>query len=441
MTQRPGYLPILFLTLGWFGIQMAMALDATQFQVILDEQVGNAAMIGAVLSLGPIAGITVQPLVGLLGDKMAGRGLSRKGLMWIALGVALISTLALSVPSGFLPTVGLIALFFIAYNILIVTYRAIVTETSSRKSLMGHKGLISGCTALFSGIGAFSMFALCSVLGGTPYPFWIGSAVLLVTLLLFFRFAPSGKTVANAEPKNSGESLALFQGANLLFYAFPFAGAYLGFERFVCRGALRPEIFRLFLVVFFAWFGIQALRGFFVLFAVKSLLMTQSQGNILLAILTLAMILAAIPLGKLADRFDGAVLFKWSLLFFALVSLVAYYLVGSFLSAAVMSVLLGVSFAGMVIFPLSLLLKLCPPGKEGVYAGLYNLFISVPQLYSLLLTGNLVEVMHDYRVILLVAFGAVMVGFWMSFRLKAPIEVTSEDLSRNNPGDTDPVSP
>lgn len=131
--------PILYLTLGWFGIQMAMALDTTQFQVMLDAYVHNAFLIGSILSLGPIAGIIVQPAIGWYGDVLARQGISREILMKLGVGVGLLSTLGLSLKLGLGALILFIALFYVAFNIVIVNYRAFVTETSARKALMEKK--------------------------------------------------------------------------------------------------------------------------------------------------------------------------------------------------------------------------------------------------------------------------------------------------------------
>ncbi|MGG2383108.1 hypothetical protein, partial [Salmonella enterica] len=82
----------------------------------------------------------------------------------------------------------------------------------------------------------------------------------------------------------------------------------------------------------------------------------------------------------------------------------------------VMSVLLGVSFAGMIVMPLSMLFKFCPRQSEGVYSGLYNLFISMPQLYSLFITGWLVDYFHSYRLILMVGAVTVIGAALLSYR-------------------------
>jgi MFS family permease len=203
--------------------------------------------------------------------------------------------------------------------------------------------------------------------------------------------------------------LALLSPWHLLFYVVPVVSLIPAVERRLIRRPEQKPIFRLFLTIFFAWIGIQALRGFFILLATKELHISYENANLALAVLTLVMVCSALPLGQLADRLDNRLLLILSLAAFSVVCLVSYWVANSMIGMLIMSICLGLSFAGMVVMPLSLLFKLCPKQSEGAYSGLYNLFISLPQLYSLFITGWLVDWVQSYRMILLV--GTVAVGF------------------------------
>jgi MFS family permease len=479
--KSASFKPLLFLTLGWFGIEMAMALDATQFQILLDQAldkahltewgialgkwhwtIGKASLIALVLSLGPLAGITIQPFMGWLGDKLLTRGISRRFVMKQAVFYALVCTVLFALKLSLWALIVAIALFFISFNALNVNYRALVTETSNRKALSPHKGTVSGLVALFSGLGGFCMFMLFGLYGNSPWPAVYAAGILLVTTLLVFRFAPGPKirtiirtilpgkppttTPVGANPIETAQTVSVERAQTVsgeiespqadtaqtgtaprqhlgslwhwLFYAIPVVSLIPAIEKRLTVQSEQRPIFRLFLVVFFAWLGIQALRAFFVLLATKDLHVTYSQANIALAVLTLVMVAAALPLGKLADRMDNRKLLLYSLGGFALICAIAYGTVHSFASVILMSIWLGASFAGMIVLPLSLLFKLCPQKSEGTYSGLYNLFMSVPQLYSLFLTGWLVDMCHSYRVILLV--GAVSVALAVLLTLRLP---------------------
>jgi MFS-type transporter involved in bile tolerance (Atg22 family) len=73
----------------------------------------------------------------------------------------------------------------------------------------------------------------------------------------------------------------------------------------------------------------------------------------------------------------------------------------------------------MIVLPLSLLFKLCPKQSEGVYSGLYNMFMSVPQLYSLFITGWLVDTFDSYRMILAVGAVTVACAALLTLRLQS----------------------
>jgi MFS family permease len=447
--------PLLFLTLGWFGIEMAMALDATQFQILLDQRfehanlptftwsllglftfpIGKASLIAMVMSLGPLAGITVQPFMGWLGDKLHTHGVTRRSIMKQALFYSWICTVLFALKLSLWALIAAIGLFFVSFNALNVNYRALVTETSNRPSLMPHKGTVSGLVALFSGLGGFCMFMLFKIFGDSQWPPIFAAAVLLVTALLVFRYAPGPKEKPRLNhqerqdiaEKRETQIRSLNSVWHWLFYIFPLINLIPPIEKKLVRLENQKPIFRLFLVIFFAWMGIQALRAFFVLLATKDLHVSYQNASLAMAVLTLVMVASALPLGKLADKLDNRLMLIYCLLGFSLVCLIAFFAVHSYISILLMCVLLGASFAGMVVMPLSLLFKLCPRQSEGVYSGLYNLFMSVPQLYSLFMTGWLVDIFHSYRVILMVGAVSVACALLLAFRLPKTLQINKQD--------------
>lgn len=410
--------PVLYLTLGWFGLEMAMALDTTQFQYLLSQKVEQAWVIGAVLSLGPLAGIVVQPAMGWITDVYAGRGATRKRFIFLGLVFGIFSTMLLALPLDLMTLIWVIALFFASFNVLMVSYRALVTEISNRRALLARKGVISGYIALFSGAGSFAMFFLCGLGSHTFWPYVIASVMLAVTFGLFFSMAPRPKGGLQPQTMDQCIPAGLLRPWNLAFYAVPVLGVMPPVERKVSENSQQAQIFRLFTVQFMSWMGIQALRGYFVLYVVEALNLAHAQANMLLAVTTMVIVAVSIPMGGLADRWQNRKLLGGCLLLYAVLLFFGYFLVNSLQSALVFCVLMGVCLSGLIVFPLSLLMKLCPPQSEGVYAGLYNLFISVPQLYSLMITGLLIDLCRDYHVILLVAGVSAFLGFLGATRLK-----------------------
>lgn len=439
---------IMLLTIGWFGIEMALALDATQFQILLDERFtqvglnhwalnlagwqlpfGKATLIGLVLSFGPLAGIIVQPLMGWLGDRLILKGIHRQAIMKQSVWYALVCTLLFTIRLPLWGLVLAIALFFISFNVLNVNYRALITETSHRKSLTSQKGMVSGFVALFSGFGGFCMFMLFRLFGNSPWPAALSALILFITFAMVFTFAPKPKMnskashsevengmVTSSSETNQAHHGTLLSVRHIAFYLIPIFALWPDFEKRLIHSPSQKPIFRLFMCVFFAWLGIQALRAFFILFAVKEIQISYENANLALAILTLVTVASSLPLGKLADRLDNPKLLTTSLAVFAMVCLLGYWGAYSLGSIMLLTVFLGASFAGMLVLPMALLLKACPLQGEGTYSGLYNLFISMPQLYSLFITGWLADC-FGYRVILLVAAVTVACAALLSLRL------------------------
>ncbi len=403
----------LFLTVGWLGIEMAMALDMGQFQLMLHDQVGQAFIVGLILSMGPLMGFTVQPLVGYYSDYLEERGLPRRKL--IAGGLA--GSLASLVWLAFLPDltgfVLALVLFYVSFNIVMVCYRAYMTETTAEPPLKNRKGMVSGFSALFATVGTTGMFVVGSLAPGTSWPFLTGATLLIITFVLFFMFSPEPAPSARTRtiPPES-----LLSRWHLLFYVFPPLALWPGLETRIARQDYQRAIFRLFTVIFFAWLGLQSLRGYFTLYARENLDFEDAFSHQLMAMASVAVILSTLPIGRLADKLELSRLFRGFLIAFALVNLGAYFWVQTPWQAIIFTVLIGVCLAGTLVCPLAALLRLCPRDQEGAYSGLYNVFLSVPQFYSLLVTGWLLD-QWGYGLVPLISALFLGLAFLAAFRL------------------------
>lgn len=404
---------ILFLTLGWFGNDMACAIETTRFQVLLSQYLNQAQWIGLVMCLGPLAGIFVQPVMGAYADQWVASGIKRMTLLQGSALLSLASMVLFLFPLPLWMLIVAIAIFYTCFNLSIVNYRAFISETSSRPALKAYKGVISGGIALFSSLGCCLMFICCALWGQSIWPVVAGMAALCVAYGLMFAMAPrpSNATVSQAKPTVS------FSRPMLWFCAIPWLGLHAGFENRLIANELQQKIFRLFVVVATIWLGLAAFRSFFVMFCMSSLHLTFAQANMPLAVLTLTTLLAAVPLGKIADRMNTYRLFSITMIIYSLVCLLGMFAVHSLASAMVMTALLGVGAAGLLVLPMTLVFQMAPPQEAGSYVGLYNLFLCVGQLYSLLATGWLVDSFHSYRIILAVAALTVGAGFWLCMRM------------------------
>lgn len=424
---------ILFLTLGFFGSDMATALDATRFQFLLNQQVHDAKLIGLVLCLGPLAGILVQPVVGSYSDMLVRRGVSRRKLLAGSVVVSLLSFLLFALPMNFWQLVLAIGLFYTCFNLVIVNYRAAITETTRRRSLLRHKGVVSGSMSLFSSLGCCTMFAMGGLWGGTALPIFVCSGILLLAFGLVLRYAPEARI--KPQPDDGKRfSFCWPDRWSLLFYVLPWLNLVPAVENRLVREPHQKAIHRLFVMVFSLWLGTTAIKAFFVMFSLNALHLSFAQANLPAATMTLFAMLAALPLGRLADKLNNKRILQGAVILYGVTAFSGFFLVHSLAGAMVMMALLGIAFAGMLTMPLAILFKLCPARSEGTYLGLFNLFLCTPQVYSLLVTGWLADSLHDYRVILAVAAAACAMSYVVSTRLmtehEAPVPVVQLDERR-----------
>lgn len=422
MVLRPVHLKaILCLTLGWMGVEMSGALDSVQFQLLLSQYVKDAKTIGLILCLGPMFGM-LQPFMGSFADSLRNKGMSRRKLLMLSALMLALSIIGVGFTWNLPSLVAAIAFFYFGLNLVIINYRALVGEVGNRQALSYFKGTITGFMGLFSGVGGLTMYLLNSLSNNSSTPVIGAILVLLAAFTLLFIFVPRVKTTKNppsfleSDP-GQAERQHLVTPLSLAFYAMPFLALFPQVEAKIAPQAFKKAIFRLLMVTFMLWFGIGAMRYFFFLFATKQLHIPASQASLPLCAFTLSMLLVSVPLGKIADKIDNRILLRYTTGLYLFGAAFGYFFVHDLTTCMILMTLMGIGFAGNASMPLTILFRLCPPKSEGTYLGLYNMFLCIPQLYSLLLTGCLVDMQGDYRVIMVVAGLAMFSAFALTFRI------------------------
>src|SRR5690606_16448554 len=125
------------------------------------------------------------------------------------------------------------------------------------------------------------------------------------------------------------------------FYLLPPLGLIPGIEAKIAPQAFKKAIFRLFTAVFAMWLGIGTMRYFFILFATKQLHIPFSQASIPLCVFTFVMLLASIPLGKMADKIDNRILLRFTTSLYVVAAIFGFFFVRDLPTACIMMVLMG----------------------------------------------------------------------------------------------------
>ncbi|MBQ7288006.1 MAG: MFS transporter [Candidatus Gastranaerophilales bacterium] len=389
--------------IGFFGLQFAW-----QMRIILSgpltESLGASPLLyGLIWLAGPVTGIVVQPIIGALSDNTFTKFGRRVpylffGALFGALGLILLPKSAdLSALFGSNQPVWLplfIAAIFIwmidaCVNAAQGPYRALIPDNIQKRQ---H----SIANSFFSfAIGVGSVVAA----GAAPFLKWAfnyqmsvdaqftmaGVAFILGmlwTCITFRENIPSKEVMV--EHKLEAKKTA----------SKPFIENVKEFLN------ASPEVGKICLIQFFTWIGLMSLLIFFPQYVVHivygvpntaglpeniiatfkdSQIEAQNFSSICFAFFNLICFIVAIPVAKMAEARGNKSVHACSLLSMA----VAYLLIACTVNKAVVFAaigLAGIGWASTLSLPFAMLSKYIKEGTEGSAMGIFNIFISAPQV-------------------------------------------------------------
>ena len=84
---------------------------------------------------------------------------------------------------------------------------------------------------------------------------------------------------------------------------------------------------------------------------------------------------------------------------------------------------IGFAWASILTMPYALLIDSLPPAKMGVYMGIFNFFIVIPQIVNALVGGPIVHAFFNNYAIYYLAFGGVLfvIAALLTLRIKEPL--------------------
>lgn len=396
-------LQLLNFCIGFFGLQFAW-----QMRIILSgpltESLGASPLLyGLIWLAGPVTGIVVQPIIGALSDNTFTRFGRRLpylffGALFGAIGLILLpkseflSSFAGADKPAWLAL--LIAAIFIwvidaCVNAAQGPYRALVPDNIQKNQHAIANSFLSFAIGLGSVVAA----------GAAPFLKWAfnyqmsvdaqfsmaGIAFItgmLWTCLTFRENVPSKEIMIEKklEAKKSASK--------------PF------FENVKEFLSASPEVGKICMVQFFTWIGLMSLMIFFtqyivhILYGVPNLadmpekfveafastqIEAQNFSSICFAFFNLICFIIAIPIAKMAETKGNKKVHATSLLLMALAYLLMACLPNKVTVFSAMG-LAGIGWASTLALPFAMLSEYIKEGTEGSAMGIFNIFISAPQV-------------------------------------------------------------
>ncbi len=411
------------------GVQIGYSLQNSNTSTILQSFGADLSSLSYFWLAAPIAGLIVQPIVGMFSDKTWTR-LGRR--IPFILGGAIISALALILMPNcpkmlaFAPLLmGALIFFFmdLSFNITMQPFRALVTDMldDSQKTegfvvqtLLINLGAVIG--ALLPLIMTWAGVSDAPVEGHVSdhiaYSYYAGGAILLLSVLVtsfkvkeyppkeFALYNGTSQTSETALPKKSfGE----------LVRGVPKVMLQLGVTQFFSWAAL-----------FLMWNYLKpAITGVVTDNAgvVLSEGATATWVGVLNAVYPVPACIVALFMTQLANRYGNRCVYAACLAFGALGFLGLTLIHNQYLMMLPM-VFIGIAWAGILAMPYAILSRAIDASCAGVYMGIFNFTIVIPQIFMGLLGGVIVKYIFNSNAVAMLALagvfmlcGAVSVAF------------------------------
>lgn len=214
-TERPSktFLQIMFMCLGFFGIQFGWALQMGNMSAIYSRLGASEDQIPMLWLAAPVTGLLVQPLVGYFSDRTWCR-LGRRRPYF--LGGAIFSMFALFLmPQASAIWMAVIALWILdtSVNVSMEPFRAFVGDIlpeAQRKTGYAMQSVMIGAGAviasflpqLLTAVGVSTEAPLGHIPNTVKYSFYIGALVLIAAILATIKTTPEYPPADMAEFNN-----------------------------------------------------------------------------------------------------------------------------------------------------------------------------------------------------------------------------------------------
>jgi len=395
------------MNVGFLGIQYSFGLQQTAINPIFLFLGASEDMLPILNIAGPVTGLVVQPIIGALSDKTWSLKWGRRKPYFL-IGALLGSICLFAFPHS--PVlwfaVGLLWILDVGNNVAMEPYRAFVGDKLPEKQLsLGYQmqSLFCGLGTLLA-TGSILLFQYlfgkeADVAGTIPqwiyYSFYIG-AILSLTTILWSVF----KT---AEIPPSAEELKEINKIKTLSLLNKMAKPFIEIREAVKD--MPKFMWKIGAVYLFQWYALFVYWQFSTPLFMKTMGYSISEAGSQSAAMSLTYntttMLIALILVPLTLKFGNKKMYALSLFGTALALFSIPFITDPLLVVLPM-ILFGIGWAAMMGIPYTMVSKIVPQDRRGVYMGILNMMIVIPMgietltfgpIYKYLLDGNAIYAM------------------------------------------------
>ncbi len=423
------------MSFGFLGIQFGFALQNANASRILQTFGADVEHLSWFWIAAPLTGMIVQPIVGHYSDRTWTRLGRRKpyflfGAIFTAIALVFMpnsSMLAHILPAMFIGA-GMLMIMDASINVAMEPFRALVADLlpSDQRTLgFSIQTFLIGIGAV---IGSWLPFILGEWFGfdktapegivprNVVASFYFGAAMLMIsiiwTVIKTKEYPPEEGAKENDIDNKSGLGQIFKDFANM-----PKTMKQLG------------------LVQFFSWFALFSMWVFTTpAVAVHiygaavddtSSALFQEAGNwvgVIFGIYNGIAAIYALFLPAIAKQLGRKLTHSLSLILGG-ISLISFYFIKEPIMLIIPMVGIGIAWGSILAMPYAILAGSIPAKKMGIYMGLFNFFITIPQIINGIIGGPIVKRLYDSQAI----YALVMAGIFLLIASASVIFVDDKD--------------
>lgn len=383
------------MSFGFLGIQFGWGLQLANMSPIYKYLHADEATLPYLWLAGPITGLLIQPIIGSMSDRTWNRLGRRRPYFLVGAILASVALFFMPDSSALWMAAGLLWILDASINITMEPFRAFVADKlPEEQRTLGFvmqswfigigQTLANGLPYLFTALGVVGVMATGIPLS-VEYSFKIGAIVFLAAVLW---------TVLTTKeyPPEDMEAFARMRNEQ--------RGCLRGFgEIFSSLAAMPATMKQLAVVQFFTWFALPCMWQFFgvaiahhVFGAVDekspSFAAGAEWGGLCFAAYNVVCFTVAFMLPGFAEATSRKTVHIIALVCGGLGLISVLFITNKYLLFASMAGV-GIAWASILSMPYVMLSTAVPPARMGVYMGVFNLFIVIPQIVESLVIPNI----------------------------------------------------
>lgn len=418
-SQKPqlSFWQIWNMSFGFLGIQFGFALQQANVGRIFQTMGSEIDNIGYLMLAAPLTGLLVQPIIGYMSDRTWGRWGRRRPYFFVGAVLASLALVGMPNSSALWVAAGMLWIMDASINISMEPFRAFVGDLLPKEQIT--KGY--AFQTFFIGVGAVVASALPYMLtnwfdvkntaaaGKIPdsviYTFYLGAMAFLLavlwTVIKTKEYSPAEMEQFHPEI----EAASMDKSVSVLAGFFK---DYLNMPKTMVQLAV---------VQFFTWFTWFAMWGYATPAFTQHIYHTSDTtsalyneganwwgvcGSVYGGSSAIFAFLLPIIAAKTSRKATHAICLAVGGL-----SFVSIYFISTPLMLVVAFLGVGLAWASTLSMPYAILACTLPANKMGMYMGIFNMFITIPQIVSGLTLGYFLTHFFDGHAVMLLVLGGV----------------------------------